>query len=480
MGVVFHHCRSAVRDQARHGGSVRVGAGIPARLQSAPAVLGLDMRPVVFAFSAHPMGLCAAEQHERGYRPVGRLDADRQLRRGPKAHGGLGAAAAHAALHVLRLQIRREHDIPVDLAVEPALLHAVPAPPQGRRCRCFRRLRRPRHAVKILCPDPGRDLLPRRSPASFAMEILCVCVALCLRAHRGGSLRAAYLVAADPSGAAAALPRQHFGLGLGLRGGSRDENLVWRAGNGFRGRSRRRAGELVLAARRTRRVRPRHARPDISGARDADLGAAGSDGRERLGGAYDEHSGNDDWNLPAPAAPDGGSRRRAGSRSALADQRPAGRGGDARSPGVVAGDRAGAHLSVIRCHESHAASGGGDRGDEALARSDVAAAFLCRGLRLVRERDSVLQPGPAARLRAFRLLPESLGVAGRACETGAAVGVRQQRHRLPDRHRQVRDAADDTNRAIFGPCVLGSCRQDGAFRRDGHSAASSADPTPGT
>ncbi len=210
-------------------------------LQPAPAVLGLDMRSVVHPVSAHPMGLRPAEQHQRGDRTVGRVEADRRLRRRANPGRGVDAAAADARLHLLRLQIRCEHDFPVDLAVGAALLREIDAWPPHRRRRRVRRLRRPRPAVEILCVDPDRDLLPRHAPASEPPAIPRIGVALCRRRRGGGGLRAACAVAAAPSGAAAALSRRHFGLAPALRGRARGEDPVGRAGHESRGGSRDRA-----------------------------------------------------------------------------------------------------------------------------------------------------------------------------------------------------------------------------------------------
>ncbi len=187
----------AVPHPARHVRGLCLGSRIPARLQPASALLGLGLRRVVSRVASSRLGVRRARRAQRGNRPRRRLVADRRFRARGEAVGGFCAAAADAVLHLRLLQIRRQHDLPFDLAVDAAFLLFVVAGSPARRGDRVRGLHGPRPDVEILRADPARDLWPRRDPDPFLRQIYPLRRALDLGFDRRGDLRPACLLAAD-------------------------------------------------------------------------------------------------------------------------------------------------------------------------------------------------------------------------------------------------------------------------------------------
>ncbi len=129
-----------------------------------------------WAFAA----LGGAQRDDRTGRGVG---ADRRFRAWRQALGRVHAIAADAVLHVRLLQIRRQHHLPLDLAVDDAPVPFVAEGTPRRRRDRVRAVRGARADVEVLCRDPARDLWhSARSPPAISARI-------CARGRHGSPPR---------------------------------------------------------------------------------------------------------------------------------------------------------------------------------------------------------------------------------------------------------------------------------------------------
>src|SRR5271156_5164850 len=102
---LFRYRGIAGLDPQRHGRGLCLGPRVPARLQPAPAVLGVDLRRLVHGVSARRLGLRDTDQPQRRDRPPRIVEADRPVRSRRQTDRRDRAAAVDAVLHVPVLQI---------------------------------------------------------------------------------------------------------------------------------------------------------------------------------------------------------------------------------------------------------------------------------------------------------------------------------------------------------------------------------------
>ena len=160
----------ARRIVGRHARDLCLGAGVGARLLQASALLCLGDGALVPAPATHRLGVLPAGGDQCRHRPHRHLEARRTVRESRGATAVGTAADVHALLQFHGVQLQRQHDPAVDLAMDRLCIRALARDALDRGGRGIWRSCRCRSPVEILF-DPAADLLLRREPRAPAMSV---------------------------------------------------------------------------------------------------------------------------------------------------------------------------------------------------------------------------------------------------------------------------------------------------------------------
>ena len=203
------------RDQARHVGSLCLGTRIPARLQSASAVLGLDLRPVVLVFPRTGWAFALLSSVNAG---IGLWGAWMLIGDFAEGRKRMTAWALLLLTPLYTFYAYKYNANIIFLSIWPWTLHYFVRSVQGRRLSdaiALGALIGLAMISKYYALILVADVLPRRAPASSRAGRYFASASPYVRPRGGGGLRAARVVAADPPRAAVALSGSPYRIRIG-------------------------------------------------------------------------------------------------------------------------------------------------------------------------------------------------------------------------------------------------------------------------